>query len=400
MHIAGIIAEYDPFHKGHAAHIAATRQNGATHIITVLSGSFTQRGEPAMLSKFCRTEMALAGGADLVIELPLPWSMAPAERFAAGGVAVLHALGCVDTLSFGSECGETQPLERLADLSTTPEYVAALQKALSSGIPYAAAGQAAAEAVVGYEAAAHLAHPNNTLGIEYIRAARQIGAHFRFFTLSRQGALHSDDTPKDGFASATLIRRAIVEERHCQASPYMPDATFSLLDEAVRAGEVATCTDRLAYAVLARLRRMSPEQIAALPDLSEGLEYRLHKAAQGAATPEELIAQIKTRRYPLSRIRRIMWSVLLETQKADTEGLPPYIRVLGMNRRGRDILSRATPTLPVISRSSQINELDSCAKRVWTLECAATDLRALLLAKPQTSGVDQTAKFLFFDKEG
>ena len=173
MKIAGIIAEYDPFHNGHAAHISHPRsENGgnATHIVAVISGSFTQRGEPALLSKFKRAEMALACGADLVLELPMPWAMAPAEHFAAGGVAVLNALGCVDMLSFGSECGDVTSLRQLADISGNPLYQSALKRHLENGAPYAAAGQAAAESILGKEVANHLASPNNTLGIEYLRA--------------------------------------------------------------------------------------------------------------------------------------------------------------------------------------------------------------------------------------
>ena len=395
MHIVGIIAEYDPFHSGHAAHINATRSvGGATHVVTVLSGSFTQRGEPAMLSKFCRAEMALSAGADLVLELPVPWSMAPAERFAAGGVALLHALGCVDTLSFGSECGETEPLRRLAMLPETPTYQEALRQALSTGIPYAAAGQAAAASIVGEQAATRLASPNNTLGIEYIRAAGLQGADFRFFTLSRQGALHTDAVPKNGYASGSLLRQMVQEGNSTATEPYMPATTFALLQKAVEQGDAPVRPQPLESGVLARLRLMTPEQLAALPYLSEGLENRLYKAAQTATSYEELLTLAKTRRYPLARIRRILWCAMLGLEATDTTGLPPYIRVLGMNKRGQEILSAAKPSLPLVSRTAQISELDAGARRVFRLECGATDLRALLLPHPQPSGTDQATKFI------
>ncbi|MBQ8683202.1 MAG: nucleotidyltransferase family protein [Clostridia bacterium] len=394
MQVAGIIAEYDPFHKGHAAHIQATRENGATHIAVVLSGSFTQRGEPAMFSKFARAEMALAGGADLVIELPLPWSMAPAERFAEGGVALLHALGCVDTLSFGSECGRTETLEQLAVLTESPSYRHALQQAMATGIPYAAAGQAAAEAVVGKESASLLDSPNNTLGLEYIRAARRLGANFRFFTLSRQGALHNETAPKQGYASGSLLRQMLKKESLAETEAYLPATSFSILQGATASGDTVLQDGRLGSGILARLRQMTPEQMKALPYLSEGLENRLYRAAQTATTIEELYAAVKTKRYPLSRIRRLLWAAMLGMEATDVVGQPPYIRVLGMNERGQEILATAKPSLPLVSRASQVEELSEEARRIHRLECGATDLRGLLLSTPQPCGADQTAKFL------
>jgi len=400
LKVAGIIAEYDPFHKGHAAHIAATRApdgGGATHVVAVISGSFTQRGEPALLTKFRRAEMALAEGADLVLELPLPFAMAPAESFAAGGVAILRGLGCVDTLSFGSECGDTAPLEALAALTATPAYRQALQEALATGIPYAAAGQAAAAAVLGEEAAAPLASPNNTLGLEYIRAAQQQKADFTFFTLQRQGALHTDTAPKQGFASATLLREIARHGNIAEAAAYMPERTYAILKAAAEAGEITADAAKLEAALLARLRRMTPEDFAALPWLSEGLENRLYKASRTAATYDDLLAAVKTRRYPMARLRRVLWAALLGLTAADTNELPPYIRVLGMNARGREILAASAPILPLLTRTAQVGALDARAKRLFALECAATDLHALAMPRPLPCGTDHTEKVIVTD---
>ena len=400
MKVAGIIAEYDPFHKGHAAHIAATLApdgGGATHVVAVISGSFTQRGEPALLTKFRRAEMALAEGADLVLELPLPFAMAPAESFAAGGVAILRGMGCVDTLSFGSECGDIECLCRLASLADQADYKAELQTAMNSGIPYAAAGQAAAAAVLGEEAAAPLASPNNTLGLEYIRAAKQQEAHFNFFTLQRRGALHTDKAPKQGFASATLLREMARKGNIAEAAPYMPEHAHGILQAAAEAGEITADAAKLEAALLARLRRMTPEDFAALPWLSEGLENRLYKASRTAATYDDLLAAVKTRRYPMARLRRVLWAALLGLTAADTNGLPPYIRVLGMNARGREILAAAVPTLPLLTRTAQVSALDARAQRLFSLECAATDLHALAMPRPLPCGTDHTEKLIVTD---
>lgn len=397
MRIAGIIAEYDPFHNGHTAHIAHTRaENGgnASHVVAVISGSFTQRGEPALLSKFKRAEMALSCGADLVLELPLPWAMAPAESFAAGGVAVLNALGCVDLLSFGSECGDTDVLRQLARLSQNPNYQFALKKELENGIPYAAASQAAVAQIVGEDVAAHLASPNNTLGIEYLRAMAAQDANWAVFTLKRRGAFHNEMEAKDAFASATMLRKLVREENLCLLDAYMPASAAAILAAAHENGETTTQTIRLEHAIMANLRRLSPEAYSDLPWLSEGLENRLYRESRTAADYPSLLDAVKTRRYPMARLRRVLWASLIGLTAADTAGLPPYIRVLGMNTRGREILAAATPTLPVLTRTAQVAELDTRAQRIFALECTAADLQALAMGKPLPCGTDHTTKLI------
>lgn len=397
MRIAGIIAEYDPFHKGHAAHIAATRaKNGAnaTHVIAVISGSFTQRGEPALLSKFCRAEMALSCGADLVLELPLPWAMAPAENFANGGVAILNSLNCVDVLSFGSECGDIASLEKIAALSNDSEYQAKLRCALSEGIPYAAAVQAAAGHIIGPDTAAILSSPNNTLAIEYLRATNHQGAKWDTFTLQRQGALHTDTLPKNGYASATLLRHLVRSGDNARAADYMPAASASLLNEAVQIGQLTTNTKALEQALLAQLRRIHATNLAQLPWLSEGLENRLYQFGRSSTDYTTLLERIKTKRYPMARIKRVLWSALLGLTSDDIGGLPPYIRVLGMNDRGKEILSVAKTSLPLITRATQIDDLDERAKRIFALECTATNLHALAMATPLPCGTDYTTKMI------
>ena len=397
MRIAGIIAEYDPFHKGHAAHIAATRaENGgnATHVVAVISGNFTQRGEPALLSKYHRAEMALSAGADLILELPLPWAMSPAESFARGGVAILDALGCVDVLSFGSECGDITVLKQLAAVSKHPEYQNALRHALANGIPYAAAGQAAAAALLGDDAAAHLATPNNTLGIEYIRAAAEQGTDFEFFTLQRQGALHHETAPNQGFAAASLLRKWIREGHIEQAANYMPEASATVLFDAHAQEKTATSTNILESALLARLRTMTPLDFASLPWLSEGLENRLYRASRNTTNYTDLLTELKTRRYPRARLRRVLWAALIGLSAQDCEGLPPYIRVLGMNKRGREILNVASPTLPLLTRTSQLNALDDRCRHLFSLECTSTDLHALCMPIPEPCGTGHTNKLI------
>lgn len=397
MRIAGIIAEYDPFHKGHAAHIAATRaENGgdATHIVVVLSGNFTQRGEPALVSKFHRAEMALVNGADLVLELPLPWAMAPAEHFANGGIAILKALGCVELLSFGSECGNIPALQQLAALPNQMQYRDTLHKILASGVPYAVAGQTAASVFLGEETARHLESPNNTLGIEYMRAAKLQDASFDYFTLQRQGALHNEKAPNQGIASASFIRHIIRTAAYDEANAYMPNTSATLLHSAHTSGKTAIFTERLETALVAHLRRMNESDFTNLPWLSEGIENRLYRISRTAGNYKDLLTDVKTRRYPMARLRRVLWSALLGLTADDCVGLPPYIRVLGMNQRGREILNMASPSLPLLTRTAQLKDLDERCKRIFQLECTATDLHALCMEMPEPCGTDHTHKII------
>ncbi len=392
MRITGIIAEYDPFHNGHKAHIDSVRADGATHIVAVISGSFTQRGEPALLTKFDRAQMALACGADLVVENPLPFAIAPAERFALGGVSVLHALGCVDTLSFGSEGGDTAALQDLAALIDTEPYAQALKEALATGIPYAAARQKAAEVCKVDTLATLLGSPNNTLGLEYIRATATIGADFRFHTLRRVGAAHNADKITDTIASASHLRGLIRDGRTDEAVACTPSGSAKILEEAVATGRIATRTDVLEHALLARLRTMEPADFAALPYISEGLENRLYQASRTAASYPELLEAVKTRRYPAARLRRVLWAALLGLPSENAYLTPPYIRVLAMNERGREILSAAKPALPILTRTAQVRELSAEAQALFALECRATDLHALALSSPLPCGTDHTNK--------
>ena len=392
MHIAGIIAEYDPFHNGHKAHIDSIRTDGATHIVAVISGSFTQRGEPALMTKFDRAKMALANGADLVLENPLPFAMASAERFAFGGVYILHSLGCVDTLSFGSECGDINALCKLAALTDTADYTQAFKNALSDGIPYAAARQQAAKECKADCLFTLLNSPNNTLGLEYIRAATKIGADFNFHTLKRVGAAHNATEITNNVASASQLRTLIRDGQIDQAAALMPRESADILHAAYTDERVAVNTDTLEHALLARLRLMTLADFATLPYISEGLENRLYQASRTTGNFDELLDTVKTRRYPAARLRRILWAALLGLPREGAFPSPPYIRVLAMNEYGREILSSAAPTLPILTRAAQVPDLPTEAQALFALECRATDLHALALKKPLSSGTDLTNK--------
>ena len=402
MKVAGIVAEYNPFHNGHAHQIERTRAAdngcGATHVVAVMSGHFVQRGEPALLPKADRVKAALRGGVDLVLELPVPWCLSSAEGFAFGAVSLLDALGCVDVLSFGSECGDLQALEQAVDVLASPRFADLLAYHLEGGLPFPEARQKAAAELRG-GVAALFESPNNTLGIEYIKALRRLTSGIVPFTVRRFGAGHDARLPAGDMASATFLRSLIEADRLLNATAYMPAPCAAVLAEAAQEGRCPAAVSRLERALLARLRTMSPAEFASLPALSEGLENRLASAARQAGSYQELLDAVKTRRYPLTRIRRLVWSAFLGLSAslawdaaAGRWKKPPYLRVLGANDRGLEILRAVkNPALPLLARPTHIDRLDADARAVLDAECRAADLYALALPQPPPCGGEFTA---------
>ncbi len=394
MRIAGIVAEYNPFHNGHAIHIEKTREpNGgceATHIVAVMSGSFVQRGEPAVMTKFDRAKAALAGGVDLVIELPVPWCLSSAEGFATGAVSLLNSLGCVDVLSFGSEIGKIEPLQKAVTVMQTPRFSSLLKYHLGLGISFPEAQQKALAEIVGSKAASVLNTPNNTLGIEYIKALQACNATMELFTVERQGSSHDSMAPIGDTASASYLRMLLSSDRLLNTLPYMPAGCAAVVSDAADKGLLPASVSALDRAVLSYLRRLSLDDLKALPVMSEGLENRVYTAIRKASSLTELEESIKTKRYPLTRIRRLIWSAFLGITNEHTAAPPPYIRVLAANERGKEILSAAKPTAPLLYRASQVAKLDVTCQRLWELETKATDLHALSLPKPPPCGTDHT----------
>ena len=376
METAGIVAEYNPFHRGHAWHIAETRRRlgGDAPVVCVMSGHWVQRGECALADKWLRAALALDRGADLVVELPTPWAMASAESFARGAVSLLAATGVVDVLSFGSETGELAPLEEAAAALDAPDYPERLRAALGRGLSFPAARQEAA-------GAACLSAPNNNLGVEYLRSLRALGSTIRPLTVPRQGAGH-DGPAAGGFASASELRRLLRAGRGEEAAPYLT-APWS--------GELADM-QHIERAVLARLRTMGEGDWAALPDGggAEGLPSRLAKAAREAVSLEDFYTRAKTRRYPHARLRRLALAAFLGLRAAERPAAPPYVRVLGLGGRGRALLRRMKDTcpLPVIVKPAQARELDGPARTLFESEARYTDLYGLCFPAPRPCGAE------------
>ena len=379
MKTIGIVAEYNPFHAGHAWHIRETRRlfSEETAVVAVMSGNWVQRGECAVTDKWARAEMALAGGVDLVLELPTVWATASAEGFARGAVSILAAAGVADVLSFGSECGEIAPLRELAQCLNSPEFSQALRRELGPKRSFARSRRQAAERLLGPEKAALLDFPNNSLGVEYLRF---LPPGMEAVTVPRRGAGHDSLSERDVFPSASLLRQYLRAGDVTSASPFLPLSWK---------GETADMK-YLERAVLARLRAMTLEEAEALPDSGDGLAARLLSAARQAADLEELYDLAKTRSYTHSRVRRLALYALLGLRKEDIPSTPPYIRVLGFSRRGQALLKEMNKksALPFFVKPAHIRRYSEEAQTLFALEDRFTDLFALCFPTPRPGGLE------------
>ena len=381
MKIIGIVAEYNPFHTGHAWHIQETRRQfrEETAVVAVMSGNWVQRGECAITDKWTRTEMALAGGVDLVLELPTVWATASAEGFARGAIALLAATGVVDVLSFGSECGEIPPLRALARCLNSLDFSQALRRALGPKKSFAQCRRQAASHLLGEDTAALLDLPTNNLGVEYLRF---LPPDMEAVTIPRRGAGHDSPAEGDGFPSASLLRQKLRAGEVTGVSPFL-----SLPWK----GEAADMK-HLERALVARLRSMTLAEAEALPDSGDGLAARLLYAARQTASLEELYALTKTRTYAHARVRRLALYALLGLREADRPAAPPYIRVLGFNRRGQDVLREMNrrATLPFSVKPAHIPRFSPEAQALFALEERFTDLYSLCFPTPRPGGLEWT----------
>ena len=378
MAVAGIIAEYNPFHRGHGWQLSALRgQLGQdTDVVAVMSGNFVQRGDLAILDKHARAEAALSCGVDLVLELPSPWSCATAERFAQGGAALLAATGVVTHLVFGSECGDLDALWSAAQCLDGEEYPAVLRSLLATGMTFAAARQEAV-ARLAEDAAQCLSQPNDNLAVEYLRALSRLDSGIEPVTFRRVGAAHDSAEP-GAYASASYIRGLLLSGDPAWRES-VPEAAARVLDREIAAGRAPVSLENCERGILSRLRMMGPEDFRPYDGGGEGLCHRFCKAVSVGRTVEEILEEAKTRRYTLARLRRMLLHSYLGLRQAGPEETPPYLRVLGANERGRRLLRRmaVAATLPVLTRPGAVRTLGDEAQTLFEREARWTDLYTL-----------------------
>lgn len=411
MKTIGIVAEYNPFHLGHARQIRDSRKitgrtGEETAVIAVMSGDFVQRGEAAVFSKYARAEAACRSGADLVVELPLPWTLSSAEGFARGAVAMLADLGA-EVLSFGCETEDStkqhrepaqtetdpdgealaaqkhlQELEETAELMTSPGFTETVLQRLKTcpEQSFAAARQACIEERLG-KALPFLQQPNNILALEYLKAIRELSLPLMPLAIPRRGAGH-DERGENPIPSASELRDRLRSGRGIEGFT-AAEAEKVFLRE-LREGRTALSPGEQGRLLLSRLRWLEEEAFRKLPDANDGLGNRLYSVIQSETSYEDVLKAAATRRYPLARIRRLCVCAALGIPAGAGAGRPPYARILALNERGRRILHDAeekqgfTGTkLPLLSKPAHVHELDDRAQTIFSLGAQAHDFYTL-----------------------
>ena len=390
MKISGIICEYNPFHNGHLYHIERTRRNGATHIVALMSGNFVQRGDVAVINKFERAKTAVRCGADLVIELPVAYCLSSAETYARGAMYILKGLGCVDELSFGSECGDLSLLTAAVKASYACAKRPELEDLMKLGNSYPKALQILIRQTYGDEIGRLFSYPNNTLAIEYLKAMVAVKLKIQPFTVKRN-EMHDALTASGKIASASLIRQ-LMENHSDDFDDLVPDNSSDTISACAAAGMIARF-EQLERVLLYKLRTTTAEEIAALPEVGQGLENKI-LAARNETSLESMLLSIKSKRYPMSRIRRILLDLLIGIRPEDTQNPPPYGRILAISERGRDILTaakKAGTILPYGTSLAKLAELGPAQKACADLEARATSVYGLAQRRINPADADYKA---------
>jgi predicted nucleotidyltransferase len=390
--IAGITAEYNPLHNGHQYHIRKSRECGKVDaIVSLISANFTQRGEPAMLDKMARARMALSCGVDLVLELPCAFSSRNAGIFANAAIDIFAATGVVGCVSFGTEADDEKKsgFENLADiLNDEPaEFKEAVKKHLASGYSFVQARSMALDEIA-RGALELIRTPNNNLALAYIKRIREKKYPIGTLHIKRTGAGYHETVARDGeIASATAARELAARGGAEAARTMMPEASAEILLEETRRGHSVLNRERFWRAVKQAIVRSSPDELADIADMREGFENRLRTAAYEADSFEEFTEICASKRYPRGRIQRYCAHLLLNLRRMPgrifQENGPAYIRVLGANESGREILRlmRDAATLPVLSKLG--GRMSRYAHEIMRFERVSTEIWETLTDSPR-----------------
>ena len=408
--VLGIVAEYNPFHNGHKYHLEESKRlANADYSIAIISGNFVQRGNVSIVDKWTKTQMALANGVDLVIELPTIYSISSAENFAYGAIKTLDALNIVDYVSFGSEFGNLDVLDKFAEIfhKQPSEYVSLLNHELSKGISYPKARE---NAVLMYlndirKYANVLSSPNNILGIEYLKALKKLKSDIRPITVRRESVGYNELGISNDFASATSIRDMINNNKLSKLPYVMPKETYKILYNSFQKGHYVKDLSKFETEIIYTLRKMSLAEIRELPDVSEGLEHAIKNAANSCNTLNEFMNIIKTKRYTTTRLQRILLYALLgittKDMKESTKNVP-YIRVLGFNQKGKQLLSvisSSSKNIDVVTSVKKYLDSNNCtkfSKNMLDIDINATNIYTLGYAKDSWANLDYTHNMIIY----
>ena len=405
--VLGIVAEYNPFHNGHLYHLQESiKKTEADYVICVISGNFVQRGNTSIIDKWTKAKMAIACGADLVIELPTVYSTSSAENFAEGAIKILDSLGIVTHISFGMETKELSTLNNIANViyEEPKEYVTMLNHELSKGVSFPKARENALMVYLNdiKRYASVLNGSNNILAIEYLKAMKKLKSKLEPIGIQREKVLYNDEEMVDDFASATAIRKMISHKYFGDMRKAMPNSSYMLLGRELKKGHYVIDLSKFQDEILYILRKMTIEEIKDLPDVSEGLENAIKNAANSCNNVIDLVNIIKSKRYTQTRIQRILVYALLGINKKMMETskkVTPYTRVLGYSDKGKKLISeisKANPKLNVVTSVKKF--LDSskpkALKEMLLTDIYATNVYTLGYEKDSWANLDYTNKIV------
>ncbi len=377
MKITSVICEYNPFHFGHEYQLSEIKKHSA--VICIMSGSFTQRGSPAILSKYERARLAVMHGADLVLELPFPFSSARADLFARGGIQILSSLGCVDEICFGSESGDLQTLLKTEERLRSSVFQAALAECLQKDptLSHQAAKQTVFSSLYGKHTMPN--GSNDLLALSYLTALHEIGSFIVPVTLKRMGETYNGSG--QGFSSATSIRTYLKTDNIDALKISVPPMVADSLVSAKNKGEL--CNEDALYPFFAFLVRTREDMLNEIPDIPEDLLFRMKKAGKSAKNMEEFLSLTSSKCYSPSRIRRGVLFSLLHVREIDFQSLP-YTMVLAANETGREILSsiRKTANIAVITKPGDAKNFGDSVFSAFSCNAQADRIWSLLLSSP------------------
>lgn len=407
--VLGIICEYNPFHNGHLYHLNESKKiANCKYSIAVISGNFTQRGEPSLIDKWSKAEMAIRNGVDLVIELPTIYSISSAENFANGAVKILNSLKIVDCLSFGSECGDISILNDIVQvlIEEPKAYQTLLAHELAKGISFPNARENALLMYLGNvrRFANILSSPNNILGIEYLKALKLNQSKINPITLKRQESEHNTSffTSSSRYASGSAIRNTCFTNDITNIQRVVPEISYDIIENKLENGTLVRNISVFDKEILFTLRKMSVEEIAELPDVSEGLEFSIKKIANSCNTVQEFLNSINSKRYTQSRIQRILLYAMLGITKKDmllSKNTIPYVRVLGFNKNGEKLIGeivKQNSKLPVITSVKKFMDTNTNKnlKLFMEKDIEATNIYTLGYQKNSEANLDYTHKLI------
>lgn len=403
--VLAVIAEYNPFHNGHLYQFQkAKKDTDSKYSIAILGGNFTQRGSTSIIDKWSKAQMALDNGFDLVVELPLLYSISSAENFAEGAIKLLDSMKIVDFLSFGTETNNLEILDRIATIlyEEPKAFKSLLSIELRKGVSFP---KARSNALMMYlkdikKYANILSSPNNILAIEYLKALKKYKSIIKPYSIQRFEAEYNSNKISGNIASSTAIRNIIKDDNIPLLKKLLPESSFSILFENIKNGHIVSDLSVFEKEIIYNLRKMSITDVKNLPDVSEGLEHLIKKASDSCNSLDELFNIISTKRYTKTRLQRILLYSLIGISKNDmdmSKKVYPYMRILAFNDKGKFLVSeiaKANPKLEIITSVKRFMDLNTNKnyKTMMQKEILATNIYTLGFEQDSLSNLDYTKK--------